>query len=90
MEQCIAMATPQKKAADARLYELLQDPQAQLISRTKQWEIAMDPKWMAEYEDPEVVKYRISLRPVVLHVQETATSAQKAEKVENTLPNGTD
>ena len=33
MERWLAMATPEKKKADARLYEVLQDPQAQLISR---------------------------------------------------------
>ena len=73
MEQWLAMATPEKKEADARMYVALQDPQAQLLSRMKQWEITMDPMWMAEYEDPEVVKYRVSLRPAVLGVPEVAT-----------------
>jgi hypothetical protein len=34
----------------------------------------MDPMWMAEYEDPEVVKYRMSLRPATLDVPQAATS----------------
>ena len=34
----------------------------------------MDPMWMAQYEDPEVVKYRISLRPAVLSAPEVATT----------------
>lgn len=66
MEQWLAMATPEKKEADLNFYKALEDPQAQLVSRMKQWEITMDPMWMAEYEDPEVVKYRIFLRPAVL------------------------
>lgn len=66
MEQWLAMATPEKKEADLKFYKALEDPQAQLVSRMKQWEITMDPMWMAQYEDPEVVKYRISLRPTVL------------------------
>lgn len=63
MEQWLATATPEKKEADLKLYKALEDPQAQLQSRMKQWDITLDPMWMAEYEDPEVVKYRVSLRP---------------------------
>jgi len=66
MEQWLAMATPEKKEADLKFYKALEDPQAQLVSRMKQWEITMDPMWMAQYEDPEVVKQRISLRPAIL------------------------
>jgi len=66
MEQWLAMATPAKKDADLKFYKALEDPQVQLMSRMKQWEITMDPMWMAQYEDPEVVKYRISLRPPAL------------------------
>lgn len=57
------LATPDKREQDAQLYEALKDPEAQLQSRMKQWEITMDPRWMEQYEDPEVVRYRISLRP---------------------------
>ncbi|KAK4948754.1 hypothetical protein LTR10_012759 [Elasticomyces elasticus] len=66
MEQWLAKATPEKKDADLRFFKALEDPQAQLMSRMKQWEITMDPMWMAQYEDPEVVKYRVSLRPTAL------------------------
>jgi hypothetical protein len=34
----------------------------------KQWDITMDPLWMADYEDPEVVEARIALRPVATTV----------------------
>ncbi|KAI1625352.1 FAD binding domain-containing protein [Exophiala viscosa] len=66
MEQWLAKATPEKKDADLKFFKALEDPQAQLMSRMKQWEITMDPMWMAQYEDPEVVKYRVSLRPTAL------------------------
>ncbi|OAP54737.1 hypothetical protein AYL99_11185 [Fonsecaea erecta] len=75
MERWLAMATPEKKEADARMYKALEDPQAQLVSRMKQWEITMDPMWMAQYEDPELVKYRVSLRPAVLSAPEAATGS---------------
>ena len=57
------LATPQKKEADLAMYKALEDKQAQLASRMKQWNITMDPLWMAQYEDPEVIKLRLSLRP---------------------------
>ncbi|PMD25553.1 FAD/NAD(P)-binding domain-containing protein [Hyaloscypha hepaticicola] len=57
------LATPQKKEADLAMYKALEDKQAQLASRMKQWNITMDPLWMAQYEDPEVIKLRSSLRP---------------------------
>jgi hypothetical protein len=57
------LATPAKKEADLAMYEALEDKQAQLSSRMKQWNITMDPLWMADYEDPEVIKLRLSLRP---------------------------
>ena len=66
MERWLARATPEKEEADLKFYKALETHQAQLISRMKQWEITMDPMWMAEYEDAEVVKLRISLRPAVL------------------------
>ncbi|KAJ9614424.1 hypothetical protein H2200_002560 [Cladophialophora chaetospira] len=74
MEKWLAMATPEKKEADARLYKVLEDPAAQLMSRMKQWEITMDPMWMAEYEDPELVKYRVSLRPAALSAPQAAAT----------------
>ena len=74
MEKWLAMATPEKKEADERLYKVLEDPAAQLVSRMKQWEITMDPMWMAEYEDPEVVKYRVSLRPAALQVPDVSAA----------------
>lgn len=63
MERWIAMASPDKKEADLAMYKALEDPQAQLLSRMKQWNITMDPMWMAEYEEPELIKLRMSLRP---------------------------
>lgn len=63
MEQWIVGVGPEKKEADLATYKALVDPAAQLASRMKQWDITIDPTWMAEYEDPEVVKARISLRP---------------------------
>lgn len=66
MEEWLAMATEEKREADLKFYKSLEDPQAQLMSRMKQWDITMDPMWMAGYEDPELVKYRMSLRPPTL------------------------
>jgi 2-polyprenyl-6-methoxyphenol hydroxylase-like FAD-dependent oxidoreductase len=66
MERWIALATPEKREEDLKWYKSLEDPQAQIMSRMKQWDITMDPKWMAEYEDPKVVEYRVSLRPASL------------------------
>lgn len=63
MEEWLAMATEEKREADQQFYKSLVDPQSQLMSRMKQWDITMDPMWMAEYEDPELVKFRMSLRP---------------------------
>jgi 2-polyprenyl-6-methoxyphenol hydroxylase-like FAD-dependent oxidoreductase len=63
MERWVALATPEKRDEDLKWYKSLEDPQAQIMSRMKQWDITMDPKWMAEYEDPNVVEYRVSLRP---------------------------
>ena len=67
MEEWLAMATEEKKDEDLKFYKSIADPQAQLMSRMKQWDITMDPMWMAEYEDPELVKYRMSLRPPSLN-----------------------
>jgi 2-polyprenyl-6-methoxyphenol hydroxylase-like FAD-dependent oxidoreductase len=66
MERWIALATPEKREEDLKWYKSLEDPQAQIMSRMKQWDITMDPKWMAEYEDPKVVEHRVSLRPASL------------------------
>lgn len=63
MGEWLAMATEEKRDADLEFYKSLEDPQAQLMSRMKQWDITMDPMWMAEYEDPELIKFRMSLRP---------------------------
>jgi hypothetical protein len=57
------LAPPEKKETDLAMYKALEDKEAQLKSRMKQWNITMDPLWMAQYEDPEVVKLRLSLRP---------------------------
>lgn len=63
MDQWLEQATPDKKEEDLAMYETLKDKQAQMQNRMKQWHICMDPRWMAEYEDPEVVQARLSLRP---------------------------
>jgi 2-polyprenyl-6-methoxyphenol hydroxylase-like FAD-dependent oxidoreductase len=59
------LATPDKKEADLAMYKALEDKNAQLLTRMKQWNITMDPLWMAQYEDPGVIKLRLSLRPQV-------------------------
>jgi hypothetical protein len=74
MEKWLIGVGPDKKEADLATYKALEDPAAQLASRMKQWDITIDPMWMAEYEDPEVVKMRMSLRPAVLSVPTAATS----------------
>lgn len=74
MEKWLIGVTAEKKEADLALYKALEDPAAQLASRMKQWDITIDPMWMAEYEDPEVVKLRMSLRPAALSVPVAATS----------------
>ena len=63
MDEWIKSATPAKKQEDQEMYQAMQDRELQLASRMKQWDITMDPLWMAAYEDPEVVKARIALRP---------------------------
>lgn len=68
MEKWIGLATPEKEAQDREWYKSLEDPQAQMMSRIKQWNITMDPRWMEEYEDPKTVEWRISLRPANLDV----------------------
>ncbi|RFU29832.1 hypothetical protein B7463_g6491, partial [Scytalidium lignicola] len=65
MGKWIDTAILEKKEADEAFFKSLEDKEAQLQSRMKQWEITMDPRWMEEYEDPEVVRYRISLRPEI-------------------------
>jgi hypothetical protein len=66
MEQWLATATEEKREAHQQFYKSLVDPQSQLMSRMKQWDITMDPMWMAEYEDPELIKFRMSLRHSIL------------------------
>lgn len=68
MEQWLETATKDKKEEDEAMYIAMEDPAAQLASRMKQWDITIDPLWMAEYEDPELVKMRMSLRPAAYQV----------------------
>jgi hypothetical protein len=68
MDQWVQSATPQKEQEDLAMYKLLEDKNGQLENRMKQWDITMDPLWMADYEDPEVVEARIALRPVATTV----------------------
>ncbi|ETN38364.1 uncharacterized protein HMPREF1541_06399 [Cyphellophora europaea CBS 101466] len=63
MEHWIEEARKVTRDADEAMYKAMEDPAAQLASRMKQWDITIDPLWMAEYEDPELVKLRMSLRP---------------------------
>ncbi|EWZ94069.1 hypothetical protein FOCG_16627 [Fusarium oxysporum f. sp. radicis-lycopersici 26381] len=63
MEKWVRTATPGKKQEDTQFYESLADLHNQDMFHVRQWSITLDPRWMEEYEDPEVVKYRISLRP---------------------------
>lgn len=63
MDEFLSVATPDKKEADLQFLNRLKDKKAQYEARVKQWDITMDPLWMAPYEDPEVIKYRMSLRP---------------------------
>lgn len=63
MEQWVSIATPDKEQADRELFRSFQDPEAQLMSRMKQWDIAIDPAWMKEHEDREIVDKRIAMRP---------------------------
>lgn len=57
------MATREKEQEDQEWLASLVDPQKQLLSRVKQWQITMDPRWMEEYEEPETVRSRLALRP---------------------------
>lgn len=56
-------ATPEAKYRDEALYLALKDPQRQVASRAAIWRLALPADWMAEYEDPEMVTWRRSLRP---------------------------
>ena len=67
MEKWLEGVGPEKREADLALYKRLEDPASQLASRMQQWDITIDPRWMEEYEDAEVVKLRISLRPEGYH-----------------------
>ncbi|KAF9774054.1 hypothetical protein IL306_008018 [Fusarium sp. DS 682] len=66
MEQWVRTATPAKKKEDSQFYKSLEDPHNQHLYHVRQWSITLDPRWMEEYEDPEVTRYRISLRPDML------------------------
>lgn len=68
MESWLETATKDKKEEDLAMYGALEDPAVQLASRMKQWDITIDPLWMAQYEDPELVKMRMSLRPAAYQV----------------------
>lgn len=63
MDKWLQNATPEKKEMDEALLKSLEDKEAQLATRMKQWDIAMNPLWMAAYEDPEVIKNRLAQRP---------------------------
>ncbi|KAF5697628.1 3-(3-hydroxy-phenyl)propionate 3-hydroxycinnamic acid hydroxylase [Fusarium mundagurra] len=63
MEQWVRTATPAKREEDSQFYKSLEGPHHQHLSHVRQWSITLDPRWMEEYEDPEVTRYRISLRP---------------------------
>jgi hypothetical protein len=63
MEKWVASATEEKREADERMYEAFKDREAQLASRMQQWSITMDPMWMAQYEDEDIVRRRVALRP---------------------------
>ncbi|KAJ9604226.1 hypothetical protein H2200_011060 [Cladophialophora chaetospira] len=62
----IAAATPEAQARDEALYAALSDPKKQAASRAGVWKLALPADWMAEYEDSGLVKWRQSLRPMVL------------------------
>ncbi|KAH7392870.1 FAD binding domain-containing protein [Pyrenochaeta sp. MPI-SDFR-AT-0127] len=64
MDKWIKSATLEKRQADSALWKNLANKETQLVSRLKQWDIAMDPRWMEAYEDPEVVKERLLFRPI--------------------------
>ncbi|KAL2837815.1 hypothetical protein BJX68DRAFT_272899 [Aspergillus pseudodeflectus] len=63
MERWISTATSAMISADAAFFRSLDDPASQLKSRMRQWAITMDPLWMAEYEDKDIVDRRMALRP---------------------------
>jgi 2-polyprenyl-6-methoxyphenol hydroxylase-like FAD-dependent oxidoreductase len=58
-------AIPEAKNRDEALYSALIDPGKQASSRAGIWKLALPADWMAEYEDPEIVRWRQSLRPSV-------------------------
>lgn len=73
MDKWIRNATPEKKAEDEALLKSFEDKESQLSTRMKQWNIAMDPLWMAKYEDPQVVKARLAVRPTGLDAAPMST-----------------
>jgi hypothetical protein len=64
MDRWVQLAIPEREQEDLAMYRVLENKQEQLAIRMKQWDITMDPLWMAEYEDTEVVAARVALRPV--------------------------
>lgn len=67
MDKWLQHATLEKKEIDEALFQSLEDKDAQLAYRMKQWEVAMNPLWMAKYENPEVIKARLALRPAAVN-----------------------
>jgi hypothetical protein len=51
-------ANPDAKGKDEALYKALQVPENQRFMRRRVWGLALPADWMAEYEDPDVVKRR--------------------------------
>lgn len=47
MEKWLIGVGPEKREADLATYTALEDPAVQLASRMKQWDITIDPMWMA-------------------------------------------
>lgn len=61
----ISAATPEAKQRDEALYVARSDPQRQVAARVGVWKLALPAEWIAEYEDPELVKLWQSLRPTL-------------------------
>jgi 2-polyprenyl-6-methoxyphenol hydroxylase-like FAD-dependent oxidoreductase len=64
MTAYLVNANPDAKVKDEALYKALQVPENQRAMRRRVWGLALPADWMAEYEDPDVVKRREDLRPV--------------------------
>jgi 2-polyprenyl-6-methoxyphenol hydroxylase-like FAD-dependent oxidoreductase len=61
----IEAAAPEAQQRDEALYAALSDPQKQAATRAGVWKLALPADWMGEHEDPDLVRWRQSLRPVV-------------------------